>query len=508
MSLLMEALRKAEAAKRAGQGVDAPTDPGATARAEPATPIETAPATAEPFKYTSSDELLALVPQDDEPLEAPAPPIPDVRQPELRLQDNDDVLDDYLTTSLEADLDEHPAPLPARDRIKVAEQRERAAAASMFDAKAPYDNLVGKRRQRIQILVGALAVVVLVFSGAAWYLLTQMPDKSTVGVNQSVASYNLQKRGFLGEAADGPKTAVTAGAGNTAAAPAVPPAAQNVQTATAQAGNAKAVTAAPNASKAGEVALAVSDPRPNGRNPAGADTATANPGSPPTIPGAPVANAADPATRPAGAVLEITHSNTVSKVQPALQSAYNQLQKGNLSAANDLYQELALRYPNNRDALLGLAAVQLKLGNQDGARTTYARLLKLNPLDALARTGMLQAISTADPAAYEKELLALRQQFPALAALSFALGNHYANSARWHEAQAAYFDALLQARRESADSVNPDYAFNLAISLEQLGQKRAALEYYKQAETLANTVKPGFDPMMLRQRLKELEQPQ
>ena len=76
---------------------------------------------------------------------------------------------------------------------------------------------------------------------------------------------------------------------------------------------------------------------------------------------------------------------------------------------------------NSRDALLGQANAQLKLGRIAEARSTYARLLTLNPQDALARVGLMQTISTADPAAYENELLKLRNQFPEVAQLSFVL---------------------------------------------------------------------------------------
>ncbi len=526
MSLLMEALRKAEAAKRAGHSAvpEADLDAAGT-KAEPATTPETIQSAPDVFKYTSPEDLLALAPREEEPLAAPTPPVPLARAPEPHITDNDDVLDDYLTTANEPELDEIPARQPSRDRVIVQQRRERAAAASMFEAKVPQENLNTRRRQRIQILAGVCTLVVLIGAGAWWYL-ARMTGSSAIGVNPAIANYNLEKRAPPGEPPTGTPASATGKDGTTSAlaAPASPSTTAAAQPAQAANPALSAPTAkvdpSPNASKTtttankpAEAVLAVSDPQPTGaannsakpRTAAPDSAVLANPAT--TTPGAPFANITTTDQQPSGNILEISRSNTPSKVQPALQSAYSQLQKGNLSAANDLYQELTTSYPNNRDALLGLASVQLQLGNLNGARSTYMHLLKLNPLDAWARTGILQAIPSTDPATYEKELLALRQQFPTLAPLSYALGNHYAKNARWHEAQSAYFDALLQARRESADNVNPDYAFNLAVSLEQLGQKRAALEYYKQAESLTNIVKPGFDPMMLRQRLKELEQP-
>ncbi|HTR00130.1 MAG TPA: tetratricopeptide repeat protein, partial [Candidatus Acidoferrum sp.] len=411
------------------------------------------------------------------------------------LTDNDDVLDDYLTTHQEAELDDMPATRPSRETIKVEPQQSRVAAASMFDAKAPA-NERNQARFRVRILVGVM-VAIIIIGGGAWAYLANLSGQSNLGVNKLVANYNLKSRGFFGEQpAGGPAPAATTPTTTATPAPAVA-AAPIVTTPTA---NNTTTTPAP----ADTAKLAVNDPKPAATN--AAVPAAQAPIAPPT----PVAGsdtAEDTQSQP-GHTLTISRSTAGNKLQPQLQSAYEQLQKGNLPAANDQYQTLLNRYPNNRDVLLGLAAVQLQLGKTDEARLTYGRLLRLNPQDALARTGMLQTVPAADPASTERELLKLRDQFPDLAPLNFALGNHYAMNNRWHEAQSAYFDALLQARKATPDAVSPDYAFNLAVSLEQLGQKRAALEYYKQAETLAGNTKPGFDPALLRQRLSELGQKQ
>src|SRR5690606_9769795 len=161
--------------------------------------------------------------------------------------------------------------------------------------------------------------------------------------------------------------------------------------------------------------------------------------------------------------------------------------------------------PNNRDALLGLAVVHTRSGRLDAARRLYAQALTLNPKDPLARTGLLQTMAEGG-SDIERELLSLRDAYPQLAPVHFALGNLYAARQRWSDAQSAYFDALVLANRAGDGPVSPDYAFNLAVSLEQLQQPRAALEYYRQAQTLAQQVAPGFDPALLRSRLAFLEQ--
>ena len=90
--------------------------------------------------------------------------------------------------------------------------------------------------------------------------------------------------------------------------------------------------------------------------------------------------------------------------------------------------------------------------------------------------------------------------------MSFALGNLYARQNRWNEAQNAYFDALLRAKSAGGGPINPDYAYNLAVSLERINQLQAALEYYREAAEFSRNAIPGFDPALLNQRMTYLEQ--
>src|SRR5262245_52623164 len=110
MSLLMEALRKAEAAKRAGQSAPAPeadpTPPPAESPVASAQPEHTG--VPDKFAFTTTDDLIALAPRETAPepeietvpVDKPAVP------PAPRVGEGDDVLDDYLTAMHEPDNDE------------------------------------------------------------------------------------------------------------------------------------------------------------------------------------------------------------------------------------------------------------------------------------------------------------------------------------------------------------------------------------------------------------------
>lgn len=95
----------------------------------------------------------------------------------------------------------------------------------------------------------------------------------------------------------------------------------------------------------------------------------------------------------------------------------------------------------------------------------------------------------------------LLRQHPESAALHFALGNLLARQARWSEAQQSYFHAV------AAEGGNPDYLFNLAVSLEHLHQLPAAARYYRLAVNAAAARAAAFSAAQAEQRLSILERP-
>jgi len=490
MSLLMEALRKAEEAKRRGH----------TERAPGKGDAETGSGQAVETPQTFSLE-------EREPVITPAYILDNFISPQSEPEPAEDdsgyadpgtaELHGYLATEPEAEDLTHspPPPAPRQPVAGAGASAQQLAAASIFSAKrsAP------KKQGRTFALAGLLVLVLAGGGGAYWYI----ASLSSSGLVSSSVNIDLANRGFIGE-----EPAVAAPVLSEPAALPPPAADAPLQTAaTDQQTSAAAIPAEPPA--------AVPEPEPT---PAPSLAEVAVPQQPPAIPQpeqpqpavAPVATAAPaglslPAATPR-ANLQVSRSSGARQQNPVLQSAYDNLQRGDLQNAMALYQEVLVTAPNNHDALLGMAEAGIRQGDTAAARTWYTRLLQLNPRDPLARTGLLQTIQDIDPLEHENELRALLTQFPDMAPLSFALGNLYAAQQRWSEAQGAYFTALLNAGR-SAGPVHPDYAFNLAVSLEQLNQRAAALDYYRQAGELALEITPGFDLELLNSRLTILEQP-
>lgn len=191
---------------------------------------------------------------------------------------------------------------------------------------------------------------------------------------------------------------------------------------------------------------------------------------------------------------------------PLIENAYAAYQSGNLEQAERLYREILVAAPLNRNALLGLAAIAANRNDTVAALELYSRLLARDPNDPVAKAGILEIMPSGNLQQQETELRRLQNQHPGVAPLAYAFGNFLASQQRWAEAQQAYFSALQLAKNDAqGNPVNPDYAFNLAVSLEHLGQSRAAGNYYREALSLAELHPAGFSLGLARARLNSTE---
>ncbi len=166
------------------------------------------------------------------------------------------------------------------------------------------------------------------------------------------------------------------------------------------------------------------------------------------------------------------------RVNPLASEGYAALEAGRFEDAQRAYGQLARAEPNNIDALLGLAALAQRENKSDEAQRLYMKVLELDPRHAHAQSGLIAIVGRADPQSAESRLKQLAAREPS-ASIYFTLGNLYADQSHWAQAQQAYFQA------HHLDPENPDYAYNLAVGLEHLGQHKLALNFYRRALQLA-----------------------
>ena len=195
--------------------------------------------------------------------------------------------------------------------------------------------------------------------------------------------------------------------------------------------------------------------------------------------------------------IKVSHSSNAPRISPALQSGYQAFTSGDMAAAAQFYNTALQQEPNNRDALLGSAAVAARRNDVQRAAASYLRLLELNPGDPDALAGLL-SLRPGDTGQSELRLKNLLRKSPDNGPLLFALGNLYARQNRWSEAQQGFFRAY------TASPDNPDYAFNLAVGLDRLNQPRLAQTYYQRALALAQAGPAAFDREAARLRAQQL----
>ena len=132
--------------------------------------------------------------------------------------------------------------------------------------------------------------------------------------------------------------------------------------------------------------------------------------------------------------------------------------------------------------------------------------LHLRPSSAIGSTPdaatLILEIIRADQANASPDEGALRELLaasPANPALYFALGNLYAHQQRWHKAQDSYFNAFRLAPN------NPDYCYNLAVSLDHLALNTQAADFYSRALSLLALHPAHFSATHARQRLQQIQ---
>lgn len=200
-------------------------------------------------------------------------------------------------------------------------------------------------------------------------------------------------------------------------------------------------------------------------------------------------------------MIQITRAVKTANNENMNQQAYAAYQKGDYQVASILYNKVLKDRPDNRDALMGLAAIDVINQRPAEAYRRYRQILISRPDDIDARLAIINLKGLQKD--NESLIKLMLQNQPDSAELYSSLGNIYAAQQRWAEAQQMFFEAFRRANSEA------DYALNLAVSLDQLGQARAARDYYQKALTLADASRtPAFDTQAILKRVQAISSEQ
>jgi len=427
MSLLLEALKKAEKAKEEAQRRE-------RAGAESAAPAEPAPP---PPSVQPAPE--PVVTRDQ---------LPDVRQP--------------LALEEDAPLAKPPpAAQPQRRAEPKSEARAAERDAQRNSARKVFEAKFKEPNPRLPFFIAMGALGVFAVGTVVYFWLQLRPAPALVNANPPRPSNETQ----IAAADLKPSPMVVAPAAPAAAIPGLP----GATPATAPAK--PAVQPAPQ--------------QPQVMQPAPVVRAPETPRLQPVPP------------RPAQT--EITATRQPPQVHPNIATGYAAYIAGDLAAARTEYDKALKEEPSNRDALLGIAALDVRAGRFETAEATYLRLLQADPRDSHAAAGLIALrAGRGGTISAESRVKTMLADSPGSHVLNFTLGNELAQQGRWAEAQQEYFKAF------SAEPDNADFAYNLAISLDHLRQPKLALEYYQRAIALAKARGARFDLTAAESRVAQL----
>ena len=460
MSLLMDALKRAEEAKRA-------------AEEKPAAAL-----------HDQEPAARNNLPGDNSETPPPRPP----GQPENTertsglpdLASHIDSVDAELASTTSTQTSRRQSPYqPTARRIEPARgNAERTAAKNVFAAKQP-----AQKKPATALIVGLGVVGALVIGAYFWWQLGQLAPQPVSAQGGGATGIPSSATASISQSASHPEPT----------SPREPASESPMQSHSDAAGS-----------------PGTAEPAAPARLP---PSVTGAPATVPSVVGAQIEHTSltpSPAKHVSHAAQGVPASeNTVrfarqsAKPMQQLNEAYDALLAGRFDDAKRGYEQVLKADSRNVDALLGMATVASHRNASEIAHTYYSRAFEADPTNATAIAGLVEAASQGDPTSAESELKSALAMQPESASLLVALGNLFAREGRWSEAQEAFFRAY------TVDSGNADIVVNLAISLDHLHQKQLARQYYRQAlEAAAGPPlrSVSFDIDQIRQRLSDLAQ--
>jgi Tfp pilus assembly protein PilF len=459
VSLLLDALKRAEQAKRAKTGQD------------PASSIE-------PFRNVNESRttplaLDELVPEPSVSVRPEKTPVAEVANRDFGLVEHPEPVPSLPQTASDPPVSPKPtASRKAAPSSTATQDAARETAKKVFSAKQPVAYVESRSKPWLAPLI-ATSIVVLGFAG--WYIWNSASRSLVSPFATSMAPSHspplapaAQSTGQPGTSADGREKSLTNGMTSAVAEasipPMLPPPLLPVRAATSTA------------------SVSRSEQQPLSDR----ELLAQNLKRSPVIKDAPVR-------------LKLAQTVAAPVVNQDVASGYAALTSGDYASAARAYSKAAQIDPLNIDAHLGLATAAARSDDIASATKHYRRALELDPRNSTALGGLL-ALSAGRTENFEVELKMLLAKDANSPSLQFALGNLYAGEKRWTEAQQAFFEAYR------LDSGNPDFIFNLAVSLDQLNQSRLALDYYQKA--IAESAKgrgAQFDRAAAQRRISELQ---
>ena len=214
-----------------------------------------------------------------------------------------------------------------------------------------------------------------------------------------------------------------------------------------------------------------------------------------------------PSSRSADAIdMSVDDEQTIivkASKEALLAEAYKALVSGQVTAAVNLYKKIVADYPQDPDALFGLATAYHRNLQFEQAKRGYMKLLQLEPGHVEALNNFLVLLAEESP---EEALIALKKLdriHPGFGPVIAQIGVIYLKKGEYVQA----IDAFKRALAVSPPGEGTIYKYNLAIALDKMGAGQQALEYYTQVwHEVENGVVIPVSIEQLRERMVFLQE--
>jgi len=175
-------------------------------------------------------------------------------------------------------------------------------------------------------------------------------------------------------------------------------------------------------------------------------------------------------------------TDTIKQLDDALKA----LTVGQYEVAISLYKAVLKRDSKNHDALFGLATSYQKSGQKQQARAAYSNFFKKYPSDEAGLNNFLVLVATEAPQQALRELDILSERSPEFAAIYAQKSVIYNRMNDKNKAMQNMARALRLAPE------NNTYRYNLAVIMDEAGQKDSAIRIYREliSESYQGTALP------------------
>jgi tetratricopeptide (TPR) repeat protein len=188
------------------------------------------------------------------------------------------------------------------------------------------------------------------------------------------------------------------------------------------------------------------------------------------------------------------------QAQDNVSAGYNALVRGDYQMALSFYERTLQQEPRSVLAQLGRGAALQKLGRSDDARSSYERVLKIDPNNREALTNLTAVVGEREPGEAMKRLLDLEREYPAFSPIKAQIGLAYAKMGNFEPA----LDYLRRAVNLTPDAAM--YQYNLALVLDRLDRHDQAVASYERvlSAAAAGRLTPDISTADIERRVRYL----